>query len=377
MSRKKYSADLRDWDDQGALGLSAKIPPSSARDWTWVGARILEIGPSRYFKRLLPEQTSYYRTGRPSSERKNVSPSGWPTIFRLIMALRRGDYDVVAVGPLRTPLWRRDRCFFSNLGQVLKSFFRGFESLGQFVVCYAPKNTPLLVIDRMDEPMIGRHNFWLLKRCRRYFKRELPQNHWNVFLNTTSRNETVANLRTQQNMVEALAKLRPIPLLPGLESLPARLTEPSAKSIDIFYAGVDGTTTVRLRGRALLEVLLVTGKYRMDLPSKPLPQAEFLERCSRSWLVWSPEGQGWDCWRHYEALAMGAVPIINYPSIDRYQPLLDREHCFLYGCEGSSLLDTLADALSDKDRLLRMAEAGWRHIEKHYTREALLLYLAQ
>jgi len=337
--------------------------------------RILEIGPARYFKRLLPAQTTFYFSSTKRGEREHPPHLGVGAFIRLVAALRRGDYNLIALGPLRSPLWRRDRSLIHNFSSLFSRFFLRFGSFAQYVARLAPKNVPIIVIDRLDEPFIGRQNFWMLDRCRSYFKRELPQNHWNVFLNTTSRNETVANIRRQRQLVLGAAKLRPLPLLPGLESLPPPPIEPIAKTVDIFYVGVSGTTTVRTRGWTLLKELAATGRYSIDLPEELLPHDEFLRRCARSWLVWSPEGQGWDCWRHYEAIAMGAVPVINFPSVDRYQPLVDRRHCFLYGCEDDSLLETFHEALKNREGLRRMAAAAWKHIKLHYSRDKLICYL--
>jgi hypothetical protein len=377
MSRRKYTARNSGWENDADKKLDQIISPQaeSALNIDPQQCRILEIGPARYFKQLLPAQTTFYFSGEKRVGRDQPARLSVGAFLRLAVALRRGDYDLIALGPLRSALWRRDRFFVRNLSNLFKRFFRQFGSLGQYAVRFAPKKIPIVVIDRFDEPFIGRQNFWIVKRCRHYFKRELPQNHWNVFLNTTSRNETVANIRCQPDLAAAVSKLKPLPLLPSFDSLPSPPVEPIAKTVDIFYVGVNETTTVRTHGRALLEELVASGRYRVDLPEKLLPHDEFLARCARSWLVWSPEGQGWDCWRHYEAIAMGAVPVINYPSIDRYRPLIDREHCFLYGCEGKSLIETFEEALADRERIRHMAVAGWDHIKQHYSRESLLSYL--
>ncbi|MFZ1980797.1 MAG: hypothetical protein WAU61_05770 [Smithella sp.] len=49
-----------------------------------------------------------------------------------------------------------------------------------------------------------------------------------------------------------------------------------------------------------------------------------------------------------------SVPVINYPTIIRYQPLMEGEHCFYYGVEGEHLYNVIKNALKNKDRLKQM-----------------------
>lgn len=42
-----------------------------------------------------------------------------------------------------------------------------------------------------------------------------------------------------------------------------------------------------------------------------LPMAEYFADLQRARFVLSPPGRGWDCYRTYEALAMGAIPIVR------------------------------------------------------------------
>ena len=131
-----------------------------------------------------------------------------------------------------------------------------------------------------------------------------------------------------------------------------------------------------MRGRGISELLALRDKgLKIDIANEVLSPREFYERCARAWLVWSPEGLGWDCFRHYEALACKAVPIINYPAIERHQPLIEREHAFYYGVEPGGLTRTVLFALSNKGRLARMAEAGCSHVLAHHTPAAIARYI--
>ena len=100
-----------------------------------------------------------------------------------------------------------------------------------------------------------------------------------------------------------------------------------------------------------------------------------MEVLSASWLVWSPEGSGWDCYHHYEVCLAGSVPVINYPSIRRYAPLLDGIHCIYYGVEAEDLLLKVKAAFADKARLIAMARAGRKHVLQHHTTQRLGEYI--
>ena len=47
-----------------------------------------------------------------------------------------------------------------------------------------------------------------------------------------------------------------------------------------------------------------------------MPFMEFCEHIARSKITVSVSGGGWDCFRHYEAAALGSLPLIDRPTID-------------------------------------------------------------
>src|SRR4029079_6512621 len=102
---------------------------------------------------------------------------------------------------------------------------------------------------------------------------------------------------------------------------PARPVGAAEKTADIFFTGrVAGSSTVRRRGLAELIALRDNG-VRVDIPDNNLPLEDYLARCARAWLTWSPEGYGFDCFRTYEAAICGSVPVISRQTVDRYKPL--------------------------------------------------------
>src|SRR5262249_47265162 len=142
----------------------------------------------------------------------------------------------------------------------------------------------------------------------------------------------------------------------GLAS--ARPVGAEQKTTDIFFTGrIAGSSTVRHRGLAELVALRDKG-VRVDIPENNLSLEEYLGRCARAWLTWSPEGYGFDCFRTYEAALCGSVPVVSRQTIDRYLPLRESEHCFYHDVEPGALTATIEMALRDRERLMRMAQAA-------------------
>jgi hypothetical protein len=61
---------------------------------------------------------------------------------------------------------------------------------------------------------------------------------------------------------------------------------------------------------------MTTDPWKGPITPRSLP--EYYALLGRSKFVLSPPGRGWDCYRTYEALAMGAVPIVR-----RQRPISD------------------------------------------------------
>ena len=149
------------------------------------------------------------------------------------------------------------------------------------------------------------------------------------------------------------------------------------KRVDLFFSGrVTGSSTLRARGLAELKALERQG-VTLDIPDAPLPRAQFYQRCAAAHLVWSPEGLGWDCFRHYEAPACGSVPLINQPWLDRHAPLIAGEHALYYDVEPGGLTRAVTAALADKAALARIAAAAQAHVMAHHTPAALARYVVE
>jgi hypothetical protein len=134
----------------------------------------------------------------------------------------------------------------------------------------------------------------------------------------------------------------------------------------VFFAGSPSHSSVRLQGCAELAALKAQG-YAIDVGPGGLAQAEYLARCARAWLTWSPEGYGWECYRHYEASMCRSVPLVSQPTILRHRPLEDGVHALSYRPEAGGLGAAIVAALADKAALATMADAARAHALRFHT----------
>lgn len=337
--------------------------------------RIVEIGERPLFRTCYPESTFKVSTSarlRLEPGEAGFGPSTWLTLRRLAA---EGNIDLVVCHPELYAPWR-PRSIFPALGRSLPRDPGGvLRTFGHAMVRLLPA-VPLAVVDLADSFTISRHNFPLLDRCRFYFKRELPIDHWRVFFKTGHPNLPTRRIRLSPRFQRRIAKLRPISLgVPDSVAAAARPT--SEKTVDVFFAGqANLSSTVRARGLPQIEALRHEG-YRVDIPTGALPLEAYLERCSRAWLTWSPEGFGWECYRHYEAPLCGSVPVMSRPTIDRYRPLVEGEHGLYYDVEGDHLVRIMRAALADRSRLTRMATAAREHVLAHHTHARLCDYILE
>ncbi len=343
--------------------------------------RILEIGEHRLMREAYPETTTHWSTAPTLADRgprdRLVTLTALPKLAR---ALASSDHDLVVVQPGPFPPWHWQaiaRSLFRR--STLRGVMPYFRTFGQEML-RGRVTAPIAVWDWEDSPFIFAHNQFLLDRATLFFKRELPVDHWRVFMRTVHERLPTPRFRLLEKQRRRVAKLRPISLgLPrGREALPtAKPVAADQKTADVFFAGrVAGSSTVRERG--LAELLLLRDKgVRVDIPDKPLPLDEYLARISRAWLTWSPEGFGYDCFRTYEAAVCGSVPILNRQTVERYKPLRDGEHCFCYDIEPGNLTEAITRALQNRDRLNRMAIDARKFVLAEHTPAALARYVAE
>ena len=341
--------------------------------------RFVEIGVP-CIKAAFPQQTECFSTIHTS---RNADPDNGlhvislRTLPKLYRALRAPDVSLVVCQPMFFAPWHWqwiNRELFSR--RAFRGGSRLFGGLGAQLL-RLPIEAPIAVLDFEDYPAINRDRFFLLKRSRCYFKRELPPDHWRLFMSTAHSNLPTRRFRQSARFRDHIGKIRPLSLGLPRDGQPLLPVEAAEKTADVFFAGdSESSSTVRMAGMSELTALRDRGVV-VDIPQSRLPLQEFYHRAARAWLVWSPEGLGWDCFRHYEALACGSVPVINQPSIERHRPLLEGQHALYYDPAPGELTRTIVAALADKSRLRAMARDGKAHVMTHHTQEALARYVVE
>ena len=313
--------------------------------------RILEIGNRTLFNRVHPDITTQIWTG--SDTRDAIADryrKPLRSLWSLWRSLRQNRFDLIVCYPpeglIRGDGW-------------IRNFRRWIYSL-PLALLRTGHRIPLVVLDLSDFPTIPQRNRFLIRQCRYYFKRELQLDRYARSHGSWAGRELLPKLKTISIGISA-ARMHQAP------------TDYVPKVVDVFFAGTI-YPGVRSDGIRQLRALQQQG-YIIDLPPDPLPLAEYLRRCSQAWLVWSPEGRGWDCFRHYEAAVAGSIPVMNRAPIHPYQPLRHGVECFYYDVEGDDLTTVLVEALRHRERLLSMAMAARDHVRQYFTHERLCAYI--
>jgi hypothetical protein len=339
--------------------------------------KVLEVGGIKLVGRGRERWVRFIDTSFssvPAPERSSRLGRILKQAIALWIEIRRPEYGLIVFRCFGRFIWRPDHSWILN---ALRWFMRHFLSL-----CLRRRQThaQLVVIDLVDEMTIDKRDLWLLERCDLYFKRELSQNVWTTLQRVQPPLGEYNSLPANPRFRPLADKFRPISIgitgahLIELQNRDPRTTEVVEKQYDLFFAGAVDHSTVRKAGLHWLERLRQQG-YAVYVSTQRIDQRQFDEILSASWLCWSPEGSGWDCYRHYEACLAGSVPIINFPTIQRFAPLIHGVHCFYYAVEGDDLLRIIRAALADKKRLKQMALAAREHVLAHHTCDRVGAYV--
>ncbi len=333
------------------------------------GIRVIEIGRHADFKSAFPERTQLLWTDKELKYPLDAYPpftlrSAW----RAWRDVRSGKIDLIVVWAWPDAPWN-----FRQLKAVIARPFRPLASLirifGIQMLRFVSTATPIIVIDNEDPRTIPSHNVFLIDKAKYFFKRELPVDRWQVFQHTKHAGLPGARFRSKAKNRRRIEKLRPISIgvLPA-QPISRELPFPE-KTVDVFVAVlVEGRTTVRIQGIQQLRALALDG-IAIDFADQYISSSQYMERMAKAWLTWSPEGYGWDCFRHYEAPIAYSVPLINSPTIIRYAPLIDRVHALYYQPDDpESLVSTIKNALSNRERLREMAQRARTHVLAHHVR---------
>ena len=321
--------------------------------------QILEVGCFCLFARVWPSRTTYRFAG----PRRHPIAGAHPRRFTWMDWRMPADCALVVAHTPPETVWHTLRRIASR--RQARDAVADLQWRAAHHWRPGRGSVPLAVLDMHDTSMIRPHDLPLLRASTLYFKRELPLDPNAVF--APKLRAEVANRLRQ--------RLRPISLGLSAERVADAPCVLPDKAVDVFFAGsTRHAAAIRQAGISQLRALQAMG-VRIDIADDPLPRREFLARCARAHLVWSPEGLGWDCFRHYEASLCGAVPVINAPTIVRYQPLEQGRHALYYDTGGDDLPRVIQQALRNRAQLVSMGQSAREHVLKHHTHQAVCEYV--
>jgi hypothetical protein len=177
------------------------------------------------------------------------------------------------------------------------------------------KHVPIAVIDLDDRPYLNSAQIRMLEECLCYFKREVPYDRFALYSQHRPRPWRIR----RNELLPLLEKVKGIPLgitddkFSRLKAL--RVDMPDEQDIDLFWSG-QLSNTIRIGLLNVLEDFARENAWNIVIAKEPLPFSEYCSLVARSKLTLSAAGGGWDCFRHYEAIALGSLPLINRPIVD-------------------------------------------------------------
>ncbi|MCB1473247.1 MAG: glycosyltransferase family 1 protein [Rhodobiaceae bacterium] len=335
--------------------------------------RILEIGEIELFSFEMADRTDAFYTSYRADLRRGRPYLGVINLWKAVRAAWRGEYDLIVLSPPFYPGWH-PRSFLAALkftllrGRIGEAYGAVVSPLLFQALRFIPLPQPLIALELTDSFGIARHQHFLLDKATVFCKRELPVDHWKTLFGSAHRRLPGRRVRMSRRWQQRVAKLRPI----GTGFDQWRVGEAGAvfgceKTSDVFFMGdVAANSTARREAPRLIAQLREAG-FKVDFPDTRLDYPEYIRRCAQSWITLSPEGFGWECYRHIEAAIAGSVPLVSVPTIHRYKPLVIGRHCLVYYPDEDNIVEVVRDALSDKARLGAIAQAAHEHAVENLT----------
>lgn len=175
---------------------------------------------------------------------------------------------------------------------------------------------PVIVVDLIDHPyLLKPTDVELLKNCALYFKREVPYNRF-VLYHAFFQFHYLSRAGKDEALVPLLDKVHNIPLgIPDDKFHQLTELRVDKQDIDVFWVG-RVSNTMRAKAAKLLNEFAAKTSWNIVMPNERLSFQEYCHTLARSKITISVEGGGWDCDRHYEAVALGSLPLINKPTVD-------------------------------------------------------------
>ncbi len=300
-------------------------------------------------------------SGDRSSERSPHAAS-WGRLWSLRRRLVRGEFDLVISGPIQNSPWPHPKRLATRLAQA----FRFLTYKSRMVDSYwAPwllsgrvrGKVPLAVIDFLDTSYVLPKDYPLLEAATLYFKINLY--FW--ARRSLMPLETFFGMR---RVTPLTTKLRPLTNGVPKSRIPETARPMRERDIDLCFTGriapgrspddpnAFGDLAHNPIRQAIYErCVKLKERYHVYCYNGMVPREEYLELLQRSKLVVCTESFGCETWRHYEAGAAGAIPLVNWPYAQNYMPFEPDVHAIYFSLIGEDFERTVARALADPAKL--------------------------
>lgn len=301
--------------------------------------------------------------GRPEDQ------AGYGRLLRLRKEVDEGKFDLVIANNINRSPFPGNKGWATTASLAARLFTYQHKRLDSWwapwVVRYGKSKTPLAAVDSRDGHFVFPWDMRLLEAAKFYFKKDLM--YWPM--------RAVMPLQTfytEKRIKPHQPKLRPMSLRLEKRMFAPETRPMKDRDIDIYMSGHENNPLRKLV-REKCEAL--ASKYRVKVFTDMIPYAEYQEMLQRAKLIVCVESFGGETWRQYEVAAAGAVPLMSWPYTQVDSPLLPDEHAFYFSYMSDHFERTIADALSDNDRLQTMSDKARQFVQEKKQRTGLLNYI--
>jgi hypothetical protein len=317
---------------------------------------VLCIGQDNLFAGLPGCEVDHVPTGAtitPFSARSRGALRRFPAILARVCA---GKYDLIVLPAVDF----NHTCDDSFAKRTARGIVSGIVRFRPISACVnrllSRKSTMVIVLDRYDSHETLTNYLRCITSAQGYFKTNL--------------------LETANNQLYPVGKaggccLKYLPYWIEIENYQVPFQRD--RGIDVFFAGAVNSEERRAAIDSVQQ--LRSEGYRIVTVEGHLPFAEYLSLMSRSWLTLSPQGYGYNGFRHYESMLVGSVPLINVSDPPVVNDFRHGENCFLYSPKRGDINQVIKTALEDKNRLLQMAGGLREFVVGHHSMRAVASYL--
>jgi hypothetical protein len=310
------------------------------------------------------------------SSRRSEHAASWGRLLSLRRRLRAGEFDLVISSPIQNSAWPRPKQFATCLAQAFRYFTYKHRMLDSYWAAWlvAGSHVPLAVVDFLDTSYVLPKDYPLLRAATLYFK-------INLFFWARRSLMPLETFFGQRRVISFAPKLRPLTNGVRKSRIPEKARPMRERDIDICFTGNvvahrsldDVNPFSELMQNPIRQAIYerterLKERYKVFCRNGRVEPEEYLELLQRSKLMVCTESFGCETWRHYEASAAGAVPLINWPYATNYMPLEPEVHAIYFSLIGDDFERTVTKALADPAKLEEISVATRAFTLKHKER---------